>query len=336
MGRQVEGGTTEAQHCLSTPAGSWNSQAQASTRSPGTARCHPRTLTSSCASSAWSSPAASRPSATPAMSGPARSPPAASRSDNGGKETWVPIRIDRLTRTGQPGAHRWYQEPTIACPTNDEHTPACLLNRCLGDHDGCTPGGHPYRLPLVQTHADTDADFRRSEYARQFPPDTKGYARTYDRRPPGRPTTPSAGSDTPGSASPPTATTSRACWRTARADGTTSGSTHTTRPPPDQDDPASTTARRVTTTPDHPESGSSGGLAKCCPDPPGTGRAPGILTTGESEQQQLFITPVNRPVRRATWTRASEPRHVCTTGHARASSTGRPREAAGGRLRRTP
>ncbi len=224
--------------------------------------------------------------------------------DNAGKETWVPIRIDKLTRTGKPGAHRWYQEPTIACPTNDEHTPACLLNRCLGDHDGCTPGGHPYRLPLVQTRP-TPTPTSDGPSTPACSPGHQGIRpdlRPQTPRP--SPTTPSAGSDTPGSASPPTATTSRACWRTARADGTTSGSTHTTRPPPDQDDPASTTARRVTTTPDHPESGSSGGLAKCCPDPPGTGRAPGILTTGESEQQQLFITPVNRPVRRATWTRA--------------------------------
>ncbi len=104
--------------------------------------------------------------------------------DSTGKETWVPIEINKLTRTGRPGAYRWYQELTIASPTNDQHTPDCLQNRCLGDHDGCTTGGHPYRLPLVQTQADTDADFRRSEYARQLPPDTNGYARTFGRRPP--------------------------------------------------------------------------------------------------------------------------------------------------------
>lgn len=104
--------------------------------------------------------------------------------DNAGKETWVPIEINKLSRAGKPGAYRWYQELTIACPTNDEHTAECLAAKCLGDHDGCTLGSHPYRLPLVQTQADTDADFRRSEYARQLPPDTNGYARTYGRRPP--------------------------------------------------------------------------------------------------------------------------------------------------------
>lgn len=85
---------------------------------------------------------------------------------------------------GGHGTYRWYQEMTIACPTNDEHTPECLQNKCLGDHDGCTLGSHPYRLPLVQTQADTDAGLRRAEYARQLPPDTNGYARTFGRRPP--------------------------------------------------------------------------------------------------------------------------------------------------------
>jgi len=179
--------------------------------------------------------------------------------DNTGKETWVPIQIDKLTRTGKPGAYRWYHELTIACPTNDEHTPACLQNRCLGDHDGCTLGGHPYRLPLVQTQADTDADFRRSEYAASSPRTPRGTPGPSDAARPPSPTTPSVSSGTPGSASPPTAMTSRAsscssgaCWRTARADGTTSGSTHTTRPPPDQHHTNSTT-QRVTTTPGHPE-----------------------------------------------------------------------------------
>jgi len=179
--------------------------------------------------------------------------------DNTGKETWVPIQIDKLTRTGKPGAYRWYHELTIACPTNDEHTPACLQNRCLGDHDGCTLGGHPYRLPLVQTQADTDADFRRSEYARQLPPDTQGYARTFGRRPPAESDNAQREQRYTWKRIPATAMTSRAsscssgaCWRTARADGTTSGSTHTTRPPPDQHHTNSTT-QRVTTTPGHPE-----------------------------------------------------------------------------------
>lgn len=51
-------------------------------------------------------------------------------------------------------------------------------------HGTGEPGSHPYRLPLIQTAADTAAGFNRSEYARQLPPDTRGYARAYGRRPP--------------------------------------------------------------------------------------------------------------------------------------------------------
>jgi len=108
--------------------------------------------------------------------------------DNAGKETWVPLRINKLVRTGQPGAYRWYHELTIDCPTNDEHTTRCTdgdAGGCtLGQPGGCATGSHPYRLPLVQTKNDTDAEFLRSEYVRQLPPDTQGYARTYGRRPP--------------------------------------------------------------------------------------------------------------------------------------------------------
>jgi len=108
--------------------------------------------------------------------------------DSAGTETWVPLRIDKLVRTGQPGAYRWYHELTIDCSTNNEHTPRCADGHAggctLGQPGGCTSGSHPYRLPLVQTKDDTDAGFRRAEYARQLPPDTQGYARTFGRRPP--------------------------------------------------------------------------------------------------------------------------------------------------------
>ena len=93
---------------------------------------------------------------------------------------------------------------------------------------------------IVQTQADTDAEIRRSEYARRLPRDTQGYPRTYGRGPPPSPTTPSGNGDTRGSASRPMATTSRAwscssgvCWRTARAAGTTSVARRRTRQPPD-------------------------------------------------------------------------------------------------------
>jgi hypothetical protein len=83
----------------------------------------------------------------------------------------VPVPITRLTRGGNPGAYRFYQELAIPCPTND-------------DDEAGTKGSHPYRLPLVQTDEDTTKNFNRSEYVRQLPPDTKGYARTFGRRPP--------------------------------------------------------------------------------------------------------------------------------------------------------
>lgn len=92
-------------------------------------------------------------------------------TDTASKRTWVPLRIDKLTRGGAPGSYRFYQELTIACPTND-------------DEDTGTLGSHTYRLPLVESDKDTASGFNRSEYLRQIPPDTKAYARAYGRRPP--------------------------------------------------------------------------------------------------------------------------------------------------------
>lgn len=92
-------------------------------------------------------------------------------TDSTGRSTWVPVPVDKLTREGNPGAYRFYLELTIPCPVND-------------DDEAGTKGSHSYRLPLVQTDEDTAKGFNRSEYLRQLPPDTKGYARTYGRRPP--------------------------------------------------------------------------------------------------------------------------------------------------------
>lgn len=83
--------------------------------------------------------------------------------DGTGTKTWVPLPIDALERRGDIGAYRFYHRVRIECDLN---------------------GDHPYRLPLVQSQADTDAGLLRSEYLRQLPPDTKGYARAYGSRPP--------------------------------------------------------------------------------------------------------------------------------------------------------
>ena len=83
--------------------------------------------------------------------------------DGTGTKTWVPLPIDALERRGTVGAYRWYHRVRIECDLN---------------------GDHPMRLPLVQSQADTDTGFLRSEYLRQLPPDTKGYARAYGSRPP--------------------------------------------------------------------------------------------------------------------------------------------------------
>ena len=84
-------------------------------------------------------------------------------TDGTGTRTWVALPIDSLERRGTKGAYRWYHTLRIECDLN---------------------GDHPYRLPLVQSQADTDAGFLRSEYLRQLPPDTKGYARSFGSRPP--------------------------------------------------------------------------------------------------------------------------------------------------------
>jgi len=83
--------------------------------------------------------------------------------DGTGTKTWVPLPIDALERRGDIGAYRFYHRVRIECDLN---------------------GDHPYRLPLVQSQADTDTGLLRSEYLRQLPPDTKGYARAYGSRPP--------------------------------------------------------------------------------------------------------------------------------------------------------
>ena len=78
-------------------------------------------------------------------------------------DAWQPLPIDRIEHRPGKTSHRWYHLLTIPCDTN-------------GDH-------HGYRVPLVQSAADTSKGLLRSEYLRQVPPDTKGYERAYGTRP---------------------------------------------------------------------------------------------------------------------------------------------------------